>query len=306
MNVSTRSHAAAEDLGLRARLDCIVIWSHGIQVEDAIVDVLVASNIQPLAFFRRAPRNLRNTLRIVYAEDYAPRYHLRSKLRYLRALPTEHLVVLVKNSEPANEVCGSGRFRHVTSAKLNQVKWAVRSEFNPRNEAGITHDHVIHATDSEYQACSLMEKLGLQNYYAYYTHPSLGKFPPWVPCTDVSTLRRISLDALSIGTLYGSRWKYETMNCTVSRSVQFRALRGDWDAYSAYVSTFRGTAIKAYHSKARFISIAENAKTQPDFFDLNPIIVTRTSTKDYRVLDGAHRAAIALQLGHKEIPVREV
>jgi len=306
MNVSTRSHAAVEDLGLRERLDCIVIWNHGIQFEDAIVEMLVASGIQPRAFFRRAPRNLRKTLRIVYADDYAPRYHLRSKLRYLRALPTEHLVILAGNSEPTNEVCGSGRFRHLTSTKLNQVKWMVRSEFNPRNETGITHDHVIHATDSEHQACSLMKNLGFSDYYWFYRNSSSGMLPPWVPGTEASTLRRISLGKLSIGKLYGSRWKFKTTDCTVSRSVQFRALQGDWDAYSAHVSRFRGTAIKAYHAKARFISMAANARTQPDFLARNPIIVTRSSTGDYRVLDGAHRAAIALQLGYEEIPVREV
>ena len=110
----------------------MIIWAHGFTVEDEILDMADDFGFEIRGCFRRRVSSMRRTIASVYSDDYAPLHHLRSKTSYLKNLPAELLLVPMTNWKPELHLVGDGRFRHVESRRVRELKEAIRDRFNPR------------------------------------------------------------------------------------------------------------------------------------------------------------------------------
>ncbi len=83
----------------------------------------------------------------------------KSKLKSLYKLPPRIINIFVKNFNPQEEPSGQGAFRKKQCKYIVQIKNKIRNRYNPRHadldfhisplDQGVSHEHVIHASDRE-------------------------------------------------------------------------------------------------------------------------------------------------------------
>ena len=305
----TRSLAAVENLGLRRRLDALLVFGHGLPHEECILDMIEAAGFVPEWCKRRQIRNIRRFIRTVYANDYAPFHHLRDKTRYLVSVPREVLLILVRNPNPRNEVVGEGEYRHLESAAMRELKWTIREAFNPRIAGEMTHDHVIHGTDCESQAADLVERFGETHAYRGIREDKLTwpRVRPHVgPVTELST-SWVGPEDIVCNQLTGSRWSAEVTEVALRNTVQFKSIVEPSGLYRAYVSEHRGVGLRDYHSEHRFKQLQHTysfeSALEQGTVPLARIVDGADGLPRYLIVDGVHRAAVLAAQADTKIPL---
>jgi len=287
-------------------MDSIVIWGHGLDHEDEILQkIRQEPGFQIIRLIRYRPKNIKSFVDEVYSFDYAPKVHLRAKLRYLFDCPREVLCVFVKNELPDIDYFGKGFFRHVECKRLKSLKERIRDQFNPFLGGNRTHNHVIHASDNETQAIALLEYLEKSDSLVICIKDFSSQYPS-TPCHVDSSKKKVEIFSVKATELYlrvlaGERWKAKSQNMKLEQSPHYSFLTGTSSIYDEYCKTFRGTYLKDDHCKQRFQKLIDN-------FDLNssnPILIDETPNKlgKYRIIDGAHRAVILITKGVENILV---
>lgn len=296
----TRTDASIQDLGLLPTLDLMIIWGHGFNVEDEILAMAQEQGFSIKACFRRKLKSMSRTISRVYSDDYAPIHHLRAKTAYLKTVTPELLLVPMINWRPSLNLVGKGDFRHVESQRVRHLKDSVRDQFNPRKSRHSqerSENHVMHCTDNRTQAERLLRSFG-EDAFLSNVWPKPRDVPPrWTPSRGPLAKLTVAIEDLLVGQVRGSRWDYCVERLRVKDSVAFNALRGDWDSYSLYMRTFRGTAICGFHNKMKFQELEQRLIPKlRDGCDLG-IHVRLDNERALTVVDGSHRLALLAHYG---------
>ena len=92
--------------------------------------------------------------------------HIRAKTSYLKNVPLVYVHILIKNYGPSFIKYGKGDDLTIADKNLTDWKWKIREMFNPKGKvnkkplsSGITHNHVIHVTDTPEDCVDLCYKL---------------------------------------------------------------------------------------------------------------------------------------------------
>ena len=289
----------------KSRYDSIIIWGHGLShFEEILMMLRNIDTFNIVRIVKYKPSNMKKFIRKVYSYDYAPLAHLKSKIKYLEKVEPSLVCIVINNHFPDVDILGEGSFRHKESLTLKKLKTEIRERFNPYKEGEMTHDHIIHATDNEEQTHHILNAIGdigIQNYYNtnFYSVPFfLGK-------QIYYKIKEVAFECLVCGQASGDSDNFSITQMPVDKSVQYKALhdRDGVAEYQQYINNYLGTALKADHSVDKYLNLKEKFKYLSANHANSYVIVKKSSTEKYLIVDGLHRAALHLSQNFKKIKV---
>ena len=295
------------------RYDFFTIWGNGLTHKDDILDILrKEDSLKIIRIESRTVKTMKKFIFDLYRCDTVPIWHLRAKLKYLFLVKPEILVVFVKNYNPQEMPAGQGEFRKVQCQYINQIKIRIRNQYNPRHpdktfqikplNKGVSHEHVIHASDYEEQVDYFLKMLGHKNGIRYL-HGDGDRLPfekpYYLKTPETYTYKTIMIETLRASILDDSAGKGLIQHTKkISETPHYRSLNQGTNDYRNYLNNFKYKNLTQDYSWDNFMKLNEldiyKIKT------LDRIIVKRESDY-YRILDGVHRAAVSLNHNLKYI-----
>ncbi|WP_010433905.1 hypothetical protein [Vibrio cyclitrophicus] len=278
----------------RARLDTIIIWGHGLQDLDNILELIrETEQFEIIRLIKHRPKNMKKFVNQVYSYDYAPLAHLKSKIKYLRKVEPCLMCIVIRNKVPNLDILGEGKFRHSESMRLKDLKARIREKYNPYSDGCMTHDHVIHATDNEEQTYHILKAIGIES-IADYGRSNLFSAPFFLGNIDNYQVIELDIERLVCGQIVGEEFKYSTVNVPIRDSLQYQALLSEVGEtnYRNYIEKFRGTALKADYNLDKYIELSKGFSYLSDGYETNFVTVRRNDDDQYIVVDGLHRASL--------------
>ena len=288
------------------RYDFFTIWGNGLRHAEAILDILrKEKDLEIIRIEKRRIKNMKKFVFDLYRCDTVPIWHLRSKLKYLFKVQPEILIVFVKNHNPQELATGQGPFRKVQCHYINQIKIGIRNLYNPRHpdknfqikplNKGVTHEHVIHASDYEEQVDYFLKMLGYENGIEYL-HGDNEKLPfekpYYLEAPETYIYKTIMIDKLRASILDVSDSEVITHHLLrISETPHYSSLNQGTDDYEDYLTKFRYTLLTGDYSWKKLRKLNE--------MDLDTIkrferIIVKRESDYYTILDGVHRAAVSL------------
>ena len=295
------------------RYDFFTIWGNALTHKDEILDIL--RNEDSLKIIRIESRTVKNMKKFIfdlYRCDTVPIEHLRAKLKYLFLVKPEIMVVFVKNYNPQEMQAGQGAFRKVQCQYINQIKIRIRNQYNPRHpdkkfqikplNKGVSHDHVIHASDYEEQVDYFLKMLGHKNGIQYLHGNSKDlpfEKPYYLETPETYIYKTVMIEKLRASILDDSDGKGIIHHIRkISETPHYRSLKQGTDDYRNYLEKFKHTLLTPDYSCENFKKLNELNVNQIKKFDR---IIVKSESDYFRILDGVHRAAVSLNHNLKRI-----
>lgn len=275
---------------LSHRLDYFIIWPNGLDYCFEILDFIAEKDFEILHIETYKFRSMNKFLRLIYSHDYAPFIHLKSKLKYLKKLKDNKVIIIfVLNKNSRSFIQNKSGTPHVESLSMNEIKWELRKMFNKRDENNlIDNNHIIHGTDSESQTIYLLKKLRI-NPERILRNDQI--FPSHLAEFENYKIQNVNLEEIKVRILKSNN--IELMK--IKNSPHYKYLKGNEDVYLNYLDSNIGKGIKKYHSPIKFKNLFkefnENLKSY------RPIILNH----NFEIYDGNHRASIMYFKGYKTI-----
>ena len=287
------------------RFDCIVVWGHGIEYLPEILKMVQSIESLDIVHFEKyKAHSIKKLVHSIYSFDYAPLIHLKAKIKYLEKVPSIVYFIFIKNSDPQHDFFGEGKFRHVESLVIRNLKQKIRNRFNPRDKYGnLTHDHIVHATDNESQTDSILKLIGYKDGVNKFKNGhKIIRSPHYIKEPSYFNIQLVDFRNLFCRNAVIKNGKCILKTLPVSESVQYLSLYNK-KLYHDYISNFSGTILKQIYSLDRYYSMAKDFKylVGPNNSDL--IIATPLRERQFVIIDGLHRAALHLYSGHQNIRV---
>ena len=284
----------------KIRMDYVLVWSHGIQHMQGIVDIIRSyEDIDIITIIRRSVADIGKFVFNVYSTDTYPVQHLIDKTAYLMHTEPRILFILLRNRNAQEKESGSGEFRGVQCQLIEKLKWEIRDKYNPRDKDGKDiHNHVIHVSDFESQVVHMLELIGLPNIEYYNRIPNKDlDLPHHIPPFDSYSIEEIDInniyaDILDIG------------KCKIEDTPHFKYLNGNKQIYCDYYSKYLGLYLKDDHMPEAYDIMIEDFKY--DYIASNgrrSIALVAKSVGCYAIIDGVHRLAILKHRGVESVKV---
>jgi hypothetical protein len=286
------------------RYDYFMIWGHGLQHTNQILEVIRSdAHLEIITVVKKNIENVASFVPDVYACDTVPFHHLMEKTRYLLTTPSQIVFVLVLNRDPQEMYFGEGPFRHIQSKRIKNVKEEIRNKFNPRHENGQrTENHVIHASDYPSQVEHLLSVLKLPplSHYQIDPHPSIDA--PY----HLGRLESLQVVDVDVNSLYASILGRGLMK--IKDTPHYKYVVGDKMEYLEYHLNHFGAALTDDHLPESFDKKIGDFKYGKEVKPgkRNLILVKKLQDGRLQILDGVHRAAILVSRGASSIEVAMV
>jgi hypothetical protein len=289
------------------RIDCIIIWGHGLKYFDDILrEIRENKSFKVLRIQRYKPKNLKKFVKEVYSYDYAPFWHLKEKTKYLLKTPNEVCFIFFENLHPDEDYLDVGYFRHKESITLKKFKEGLRDKYNPHKNYQRTHNHVIHATDSQEQTKSILKYLGFDK--------GLDTFTKYSKCINnpyyIKNLHKLNIFNINCSELYcnvveGDAWdNYKIITKNVYDSPQYIGLMGDMKTYEAYIDKFLGGPLTEDYNVNRYKRLSKEFKYLESPYATSYVIVKNVQGR-LIIQDGLHRACNHIKQGYEKITICE-
>jgi len=289
-----------------------IIWSNGYDHIDQILDLLRKDEaIEILTIRRHQVRNMRKFVFDLYACDYVPVEHLYAKLKYLFKLKPEVINIFVKNYQPAEIIRGDPPFRKKQCLKMVKVKNTVRNRFNPRQadpnfrlaplDRGVSHEHVIHASDTEAQTDYYLKLLGYEDGIGYLNEDSEGlpfKKPFHLKRPERYVIKNIPVSSLFANILQRHNGKVGTMLVPIVETPHYRAASGEMAVYQKYLNDYRFQYLNDDYHIEKFNQLLQFSSEE---LEKLPLVFAVPVEQGFQILDGVHRAAAYTRHGYKKI-----
>lgn len=280
-----------------------LIWPHGVEKVMQMFELIEAHGGFSIrhVHLQKNP-NLRKLISIVYRHDYAPISHLSSKLRYLRKISGDCIHFFLQVEEAQYFLEGEGSYRHYESASVNDLKWKLRREFNPRSSNGnMSHHHVVHFSDNPEQARRVANATGIplgEDRRSLFEKATLGAQIP----NHIRTPASLRASVISVSKLRARVWSGTRLTLMpLDDTPHMKALMTrSKETYDSYLIPRLGGHLRDGHSYERFVSLLATADGR-FLSGFDPIIVMPLEDGTYQILDGLHRASIARYLNWEEI-----
>lgn len=292
----------------KARYDSFIIWGHGLQYANDIYNLILNNNkFEIIRSVQYKVRNINKFVSGVYSFDYAPLYHLKDKVRYLKNTPREVLIIFIKNNCPEEYYYGENKFRHLECKNIKDFKNDIRQKYNPKDSNGnITHEHVIHATDNESQTNSILKLIGYKDGISYLRpSASIFKLPLSIKEPDEFLIKEVSFENIICINLIEENNRIKHKKIPIHHSVQYKGI-DNIEIYNEYLNRYRSKFLKDNYNIEKFKILIENFNYLDKGYENNYILVKNDmNSKDnsYIIVDGLHRAAIHMHQKNKKIKV---
>ena len=292
------------------RYDGFIIWGNGLEHVAKIMSIIRNSGkYNIILIINKNIENMSNFVKGIYACDTTPRKHLAAKTRYLLDSPKRCIFILVENKQPNEKILGKGLFRHIECENINETKWLIRSKYNPKFKdpkkaisplpAGVSHDHCIHATNTQSEVEYLLKYLKLRP-LDFYKRNDFDYFVPWHVKYSYSQpeFTEVDMDIETIcANIIGE--KGEGRATKLEDTPHYKFLMGNTAPYHKYFNANFGVKLCEDHFPEAFQKLIEN-------FDENYICENQIKhfviiDNNNMILDGVHRACILKHRGKKKI-----
>lgn len=282
------------------RYDCFVIWGNGIQYKDEIVSMIRNHPDFELIYqyWYNINCDMLDFLKQMYACDDAPWEHLERKTQYLLNSPKKIFFILVRNYNPQ---ISNKRWAKEQCETVVQLKNEIRSRFNPRFNnpkqcgpplpPGVSHQHVIHASDYESQVDHELKVLGLKpldwfkryNDCEYFIPHHLKEEQYRIDKNHI-VLNDRNIDDLRVSIIGKKK------SVSIIETPYYKYLCGQKEKLIEYIKKYSGVCLTDDHSLDSFEQLDKNFKL--DYLNrlgqkCYPIVFI-----DNQVIDGGHRLAI--------------
>jgi len=286
----------------KRRIDYFLIWGHGLQYTDQILDIIRRqNNFEIIAIQKKNVADISKFVDGIYSCDSVPLRHLIAKTRYLLNTKPEIILILIRNNNPQERFFGEGEFRHVQSQLIVETKEEIRNKFNPRINGKRTEDHVIHASDYESQVENVLKVLGLPPpaFYTRQQNPDLD-VPFHIEPFDDYLVKEVDTDSLYANIL-------GVGVVQITQTPHYKYLTGDRAVYQNYHKKYFGKQLTEDHFPEAYDLMLSNFKYDYITKDGRRSLILAKALKDnkYQILDGVHRAAILKHRGVKTVTIAE-
>ena len=154
------------------RYDYFLIWGDGLPYINEITELINQDFnfkiiFEKMIFFE----NWETFIQDIYALDLMDKDHLTGKSQYLMNKEKKAYFLLVENKQPDVKYFGKNGYKHIECQKVRDIKALIRNLYNPWLEdrkkiieplnPGVSHNHVIHASDNQFQTEYILKHFNL-------------------------------------------------------------------------------------------------------------------------------------------------
>jgi len=272
------------------RLDFFVVFAHGVDKIDGILEILSKYEDLELIYFKRyTPKDNIDFIRELYSTDAVPWQHIKAKTDYLHRIGfADTYIGLLKNNRPEEKIVGEGEYRHIQCMLINRFKWEVREKYNPIIDGERSEHHVIHTSDFESQTYEFWNTLPFQSIDSIIgsSCPTI-EAPFYLERFVDYTIERTSIEDLLVSEISDD----ELRQVPIKESIYYKYVMGDKKPYIDYWDKHKGVNLVLNGSPVMFDKLI-------DRFDKKKI--GNIFVKGGIVQDGNHRLAIMLNKGIKK------
>lgn len=279
-----------------SRYESCIIWCHGIQYYDRIFEMIRQFN--KILYIKKIKiTNLDIFLNTIYEFDNSLKEHIKAKSKHLYQFEKKCILVIFKNYDlnlNNDNKCQS----------IEKLKWSIRNEFNPRHtnsnyqispklEKGITHDHVIHTSDTEKETINILKFLKLNTNLNEYDKIK----------NESNNYKLININDINCNILQFDdiNKKVYTKIMKIQDTPHYQHVIGNKNIYKEYYERYMGLELTDDHSPSSFENLIE--KFDCEKYNSNPTMYIKTNSK-LVILDGCHRVSILMNNGFKQIYVK--
>ena len=290
------------------RHDFFMIWGNGYYYAPKICQMIRENpNFDIVRIVSINISDMPGFIQQIYSCDHVPIQHLIGKTRYLLNSEPVAMFVLVKNRNPDERYYGEGEFRHIQCSKVKEIKNEIRNMFNPRFRdpsktvpplnQGVSHEHCVHASDYESQVEHVLGVLEIGDLSWHCRHDDLPFNITW----HASVSGGYEKVTRNLNDLHASLMNPDgsTYNSRIVDTPHYKFVQGFHQEYCDYAHRHIGAALQEDHWPMSFQNLVDNFDI--DYVAENgkpsPIIIS----KDGRIVDGLHRAAIMVSKGIGEV-----
>lgn len=266
----------------------VIIWGHGVQCAVDIIDSLNSEiDCEILNVYRNTFDNLSDMIRTCYGSEMLNSNHIIQKTRYLQTVQKEYVHILIHNYGAKCMSYGD----IVADKYIVDWKWRVRNKFNPRRngvhvkplDSGVTHDHVIHVTDTDDDCINicrnLLNKLPSE-FECKYTNIV---YIPWHIKAQNVSFKEVNIDKIKISMAYTKKL------CSITDTPHYQYVIGNKQPYILYYNKYMGKELQDNHTPKKFDSLLNTFEPLQYKYEVHRLILVN---RNLTILDGAHRISI--------------
>jgi hypothetical protein len=290
------------------RIDSILIWGHGMKYfQNILSDIRENKDFEILKIQKYKPKSMKIFVKEMYSYDYAPFWHLKSKTKYLLKTPQEVCFIFIKNLNINEDYFGGNSFRHKESLTLKKLKEELRDKYNPYKNKERTHDHVIHATDSQEQTEHMLNYLGYaEGVKLFESENNFVDLPYYIKGYNSFEFKEVNIKTLFCNVVEGENWNnFKSKTIHVKESPQYRGLSEDMNIYENYIYKYLGGPLHENYNLERYKILYENFEYLKEPYQNSFVIAEKLEDK-YIILDGLHRASSHIYQGNKKIKICQI
>lgn len=283
---------------------CFILWAHGIKYLDEVIEKLEQDKDWEILYIKKIENFSPHTfINKIYGCDTYPLEHLESKISYLKKLPAEAVFIFVKCFNPQYIIEGEHPYRTWKSVKMTNFKNYFRRKYNPSQPDGsMSHDHIIHGTDYEKQTDYLLKTIGIGEGVSIFVQDTIFKIPHHIPHHDSYRIKLIETSRLYANILKKTNEKVTLELAAIKDTPHYMGIK-DIKIYRSYFDRFKYTYLCDYYSVPNFIRLQQ--KDIREILKQAPIIIKSINDTPV-ILDGVHRAAVALWQNQKNVLAMEL
>ena len=282
-----------------------VIWPNAELMKSEILN-LINERFEIVRIISIKNNQLSNLINCCYQFNIYEFIHILNKTKYLKDFPGkfESNIIIVADTNPKHKLIHSTiRKDYALNTNFYELKWNIRRKFNNTNiNKKLTHDHVVHSTDNELQVKTLLKYFDSQLYWNLNLISKTNNILEskskiargCLPEINTKNIKKINfqlLKAFKANIIYGNRWQEKTHTFYIEETPHYAFLNGSINIYKNYVQKYQGTKLKCFYSERKYIKLIKKFIAK----EINgyPILVKKNN-QDYLIIDGLHRACIAL------------
>jgi hypothetical protein len=251
--------------------------------------------------------NIENFIKNVYALEMHNSRHIYGKTKYLKTVGNEYFYILIKKYDYNEKKYGEGSSAIFTDCDVVDFKWYIREKYNPKLEdqtkqpspnlsPGISHDHVIHATDNDTEVEHLTQII-TSNPCKYYNNKIIhtGQEIPY-HINGNFKIKTVNIDDILCTFHINNN---ENIKVHIKETPHFMFVQGHKEKYITYFKEYLGTLFTDDHTQKSFENLIEYFNPNTYNYENYRLICLNKNT----VLDGTHRLAILYYSGIMNIKV---
>lgn len=291
-----------------------IIWSHGIQHIYNIIELLKQSILCRIILIERKKfDDVSDFINKIYALEMHNKQHIIGKTNYLRKLGTDYFYILIQKFDYNPKQYGTGKDMIYADEDVVNFKWLIRKLYNPKLldsnaqpspslPPGISHHHVLHATDTEKETMHLTNVI-TNRQHSFYKDNKIQEYLIPYHIRGLFSLKEVSISDLKI-TIHKTtnndinNTKRELVS--IQDTPHYAYVNGDKSVYINYYKQFLGRVFTEDHTGYSFdrLILSFNPHTYK-YESTNLILIKRNN----EVLDGVHRLAILINYNITKIKV---